>query len=93
MDTPKTERMLRELAQLHHEFLLSLSPTNGLKAIHVSTACIDLPPWLAMRWDKEVLRKGDFVYVSDEHFKRSGFYIDYDSILSVDYDDLLDQLM
>jgi hypothetical protein len=93
MDSPKTVRKLRELAELHHEFLCSLEPNNSLKAIHVSEGCIDLPKWLLICWDKEVLLKSDFIYVSDAHYKRSGFYVDYDSLLGLDYDDLIDRIL
>ncbi len=93
MQRPKTARELHRLVQLHDEFLKSLTPSSGLKAIHIANGCVNLPEWALRRWDNEVKCQGDFVYVSDAHYKRSGLYVDYDSLLGRDYDDLLDGLL
>ena len=93
MDSPKTANELRRLAKLHDEFLRLLEPNSGLSSIHVFEACVDLSDWFLARWDKDVRARQDFVYVSDAHYKRSGFYVDYDSLRGLDYDDLIENLI
>ena len=93
MDSPKIARELRKLTKQHDEFLKSLEPNRGLRAIHVYESCVGLSDWTLRRWDAEVVAKGDFVYVSDAHYKRSGLYADYDSVKGLDYDDVLDCLI
>lgn len=93
MDDKKRSLELKRLSKLHDKFLESLEPTRGLSSIHVASGCIELGAWMLLRWDQEVRTRGDFVYISDAHYKRSGLYIDYDSLLGFDYDDLVDALL
>ncbi|BEH13934.1 hypothetical protein [Marinobacter shengliensis] len=93
MDDKSKSRELERLSKLHDKFLESLEPTRGLKSIHVASGCIELDTWLLLRWGQEVRTRGDFVYISDAHYKRSGLYIDYDSLLGFDYDGLVDALL
>ncbi len=93
MDDKSKSRELERLSKLHDTFLESLEPTRGLSAIHVASGCIELSAWMLLRWDQEIRTRGDFVYISDAHYKRSGLYIDYDSLLGFDYDDLIDALL
>ncbi|WP_421910459.1 hypothetical protein [Marinobacter sp.] len=86
-------KSLRRLSELQNQFLMSLKPNRGLNSIHVAPGSLGLGQWLLLRWDREVTGRKDFVYISDAHYKRSGFYIDYDSLLGVDYDDLVDALL
>ncbi|WP_297796551.1 hypothetical protein [uncultured Marinobacter sp.] len=92
MDESDNSAELMRLSKLHDEFLRSLEPNRGLNAIHVASGCQELGWWLLERWDREITSRKDFVYISDAHYKRSGFYIDYDSLLGIDYDDLVDAL-
>lgn len=93
MDDKRRSLELKRLSKLHDKFLESLEPNRGLSSIHVASGCIELGAWMLLRWDQEVRARGDFVYISDAHYKRSGLYIDYDSLLGFDYDDLVDALL
>lgn len=93
MDEPNDSTKLKRLSELHDEFLRSLRPNRGLRSIHVASGCLEFGEWFLSRWDREVTSRQDFVYISDAHYKRSGFYVDYDSILGIDYDDLVEALI
>jgi hypothetical protein len=93
MDDPEEFLKLKRLMEKHDDFLRSLEPNRGLKFIHVHTGCVDLSAWLLRRLDSEVGVRGDFVYISDAHYKRSGMYVDYDSVMGFDYDSLIDSLL
>ena|SRR5690554_1815782 len=93
MDDTKNLLRLKKLVEKHDEFLRSLKPNRRLSFIHVYVGCVELDDWLLRRLDKEVGRRGDFVYISDAHYKRSGLYIDYDSLMGFDYDRLIDSVL
>lgn len=93
IEQAKQKRQLKKLMIEYHDVFMNLPASEGLKAISVFKGWeYTVSEWFMRKLDQEVHKNKDFIEITDIKYKLHYLSINYNSMLDIDYDDVIEAL-